>query len=104
VLGSICLSHNAVYLRVHVYSLKEAVRTSRRWCKGATTVPYAAYLISGNDLCEQSGRYMPHFDEAGVKQNNIRPMYRHAFSRALPLDSTCVATRHSVFVDVDAEF
>lgn len=103
-LDGLLRSHDAVYPRLEVHRRMEAFQTTSRRSKGATTVPNTAYLIAGNDLCEQTGRDMSHFDKAGVKEKDIRPVYCHALSCALPLNGACSATRYSVFVDVDAEF
>lgn len=101
-LNGLRCSHDTVNPGVEAHLL-DVFRSSRRRGTGTTTVPNTAYLISGNYLCEQTCRYVPDFNEAGIEEKYVGPVDCHALSRALPFNGARVATRCAVLVDVDSE-
>lgn len=50
------------------------------------TVPEAAHVVSGDDLCQTTSVDMTNFDEAGIEEKDIRRMERYALGGTFPFN------------------
>ena len=82
---------------------------NRRARRRAPAVPYAAHLVTGDDLCESARLDVANLDEARVEEQDVWRVPGNMFSSAFPLNSlhgavlSCPAWV-SMTVNVETEF
>ena len=74
-----------------------------RHARNTPTIPYAADIVAGYDLCESTSLDMANFDETRVEEQHVGRVPSNVLCRAFPFDGANGPARIAMPIDVQAE-